>query len=143
MHCCTQILACTRLPVNICNTQVIHVMSLHLVCHTTHVVYSYSRHIQTMKFIGFAAWQLLIVFCTDEIDGHILINKYKKHMYNVYTRVKSNSYIASHSLNHISYFMHWKVEVDSRQKGFILMSITWKAYWGAWSYKIHYSCVMN
>ena len=67
-----------------------------------------------MKFIGFAAGKLLIVFCTDEIDGHILINKYKKHTYNVKTGVKSYSYIATHSLNHNSYFMHWKVEVDSR-----------------------------
>ena len=30
-------------------------------------------------------------------------------MYNVETRVKSNSYVATHSLNHINYFVHWTV----------------------------------
>ena len=36
---------------------------LHLVCHTTCVVYRYSRHVYTMKYISFAIGQHLIVFC--------------------------------------------------------------------------------
>ena len=51
-----------------------------------------------------------------------------KHMYNVETRIKSNSYIATYSLNHITYFVCWTVvEVDLKQKHYMLMSITWKA----------------
>ena len=113
-------------------TWVIQFMSSHLVCHTKRVVYRYSRYILTIKCISFAAEELLIVFFhwrNIYVCMSSLINL-RKHTYNVETRVKSHSYVPTCSLNHISYSLRWTViEVNSRQKYFTLMSITWKAYW--------------
>ena len=39
------ILACAQLPVNTHDTLVMLITILHLVCHTTHVVYRYGRHV--------------------------------------------------------------------------------------------------
>ena len=90
------ILACTWLPVNTCDIQVMHFMSLHLVWHTTHVMYRYSRHVQTMKCISFAlvcSWAASkSILSLTKYMGVCLFNKY---MYNVETSMQSNFYTYS------------------------------------------------
>ena len=121
------LLVCTQLPVNTCKTQVMHIMSSDLVCHTTHVVYRYSRYIRIDNemhwFCGWAASNSVSPL-TKYVGLSLLINMWR-YMYYVETRVRLNSYVATCSLNNTSYFISWTiVEVDLRQKRSILMSIT-------------------
>ena len=119
------ILVSARLPVNTCNTQVMRITSLHLVCYRTRVVYRYN---EMPRFCSRLAYNGILPLA-KYMGVSLLINAWKC-MYNVETSMKSISYVATCSLNHISYFTCWTVvEVDSRQNHFVLLSITWKSYW--------------
>ena len=124
---------CAQLPVNRCDTWMMHDTSSHLACHTIYVVYRYSRYIQPVatdhEMHWFGSWATFnsILPLMKYMGMSLSINVWK-HTYKVQTRIKWNSYMATYSLNHITYCVCWTVvEVDLKQKHYMLMSITWKA----------------
>ena len=130
-HCCTQLWCAhdclwTHVTCEWCTPQAcIQFATLHVWC--TGTVDTYEMH-WICSWVASSSILLLMKY----MSMFLLINMWK-HTYNVDTRVKPNSYVATYSLNHISYFICWMiVEVDSRQKHFIVMEKSIEGVWSHW-----------
>ena len=90
------------------DTQVMYITNLHLVYHTTHVVYRYTRDVYIdNKMHWFCIWaaSTSILPLTKYMGLPLLTNMWK-FTYIVETRIKLNSYVATCSMNHIIYVLH-------------------------------------